>query len=364
MTTAGYFGIAVQAAFETPITADGSFKYFPVTGGGYGPLDDVRNLPPETGASPFPRGAYKGGIVFGGNIGLIPRLEDNVGWLFKAVSGWASTVSDVTIAQHIAGAGSTPGVNTHIFSADASNPFSIPYLTTRRLLPHDVAANQVGEVSQDAVVTNVAFNIPASGVLTSQVGLIGRAGKDEADATYAFDKDPGWATPTFDDEDTFVTVSCAGTIEIEGTEFDVGLATATIANSVLPPAQARKVGSPHPIDFPVLARGLMVRMTCFAADYDLYMDCFTGQHAADADWSCTPYTGDIDISLESAAKITGEIPYAMRLRTTQNNCSFVARPIDITPGRPVVFVVDALVQSVSSGLEYELMLQNAAASYA
>ena len=362
MTSAGIFGIAPQAAFET---AGDSFHWFPLVNCDFGPLEGQDNLPPEIGAAALSRGRFKTGIVFGGNIDIIPRLYEDIGWLLHAAFGDVSTITDINIDQYVAQSGTTSDVNTHCFKF-AADEFWVPYLTAHKLLPHDTAASQVGEIAEDCRVTNMALTAAPAAVVAMRFGLLGRATADTV-----WDVDPGWSA-TYDTEDTFMTTSCAGSIKLKDSddadyaEFDTGAVNFTMGNNVLPPARARKIGSGHPIDFPVLSRAITLVTTCFVSDYNLYMQSFGGvaTPVVGCDWSCIPYSGDFDITLQSAALIgsTAEY-YKLRIRTTQANCNFMVRPIVLVPNQPVVFQLVATVQNPNSGSPIDCYIQNATTDY-
>lgn len=364
MTSAGLFGIAPQHTFET---AGDTFSWFPLVNCDFGPLEGQDNLPPEIGGAALSRGRFKTGIVFGGNIDIVPRLYEDIGWLLHAAFGDVSTLTDATIAQYIAGSGSTVGVNAHRFGFMSTDEFWVPYLTAHKLLPHDTAASQVGEIAEDCRITNLALTATPAAVVAMRMGLLGRA-----TASTVWDINPGWSA-TYDNEDTFMVTSCAGSVKFKDTddadyaEFDTGAVNFTLANNVLPPAQGRKIGSGHPVDYPVLSRAITLTTTCYASSYDLYMQSFGGvaTPVVDCGWSCIPYSGDFDITLQSAALIgaTSEY-YQMRLRTTQSNCNFMVRPIVLTPNQPVVFQLVASVQNPDSGRPIDVYIQNNIATYA
>ncbi|NIV40061.1 MAG: hypothetical protein GWN58_64865, partial [Anaerolineae bacterium] len=196
-----------------------------------------------------------------GGISLIPRLDNRFGWLLLAAMGEVSTVSDVTIAQHIAGSGTTAGVYTHIFTFDASDQYWVPYCTFRRVLPHATAANELGEVAQDGRVRTLTIAGAGNAPIRADLDLIAR----QYQSDYDFDFNPGWSA-TYDDLDDFAVANCDGHFQVEGTSFDVAAASVTVVNQLLPAAQAMKIGSVDPIDFPVLGRMATVTATILVDD--------------------------------------------------------------------------------------------------
>lgn len=364
MTNAGLFGVAPQTGLAVAGT---SFYWFPLVNCDFGPLEGQDNLPHEIGGSALQRGRFKTGVIFGGNLDIVPRLENRLGWLLQAAFGDVSSTADTTITNAIAGSlAGDAGVNCHQFYFDTADEFNIPYMTAHRLLPHDTAASQVGEIAQDCRVTGWTLNAAPARIVTSRFSMVGRA-----NATTVWDYNPAW-TATYDTDDTFAVTSCSGSVQFEYgdpavlTSFKTTNVAIALANNVLPPAQAREIGSGHPIDYPVLSRTLTIATTCFVESYDLYVEMFGGAGAggADSGWSCTPASGDFDVTLQSAAEIgsTDEY-YQMRIRTTGNNVTFRAAPVVLRPNAPVVFQLVGSVQKPSSGHPVVCWLQNAQSGY-
>jgi len=364
MATAGMFGIAPQAAAETAGT---TFYWFPLVNSDYGIVEGQDNLPMETGKSSLSRGRFKTGVLGAGTVQMVPRLDNRLGWLLEAAFGEVSSWDNTTIANCIAGSYSTDtGIHTHNFYFLPSDDFWIPYFTTHRLLPHSTSTEQVGEIVKDCRIVSWMLEAAPAGIVGSTFGIIGKA--DEATI---FDLDPGWGDPDTDSDQSFMVTSCSGSVKIEFgdpavlTEYDTGAVQLALVNNVLPPDQSRKIGSAHPIDFPVLSRDLMVQATCYVSTYDLYVEMFGGSGAGGADtgWSCEPLMGDIDITLQSSMKIGVTAAYhMMRIRTTMNNVAFTATPIVIAPNRPVVFQVSGAIQKPSSGHAVDIWIQNGQSS--
>jgi hypothetical protein len=377
MATAGRFGILKQTAFETIQSNDSNFHYFSFTQCNYGPQQGDATLPLEAGSTyPFPAGTYKTGLFFAGNVAMIPRLENRFGYILEGVCGDVSTWSDVTIDQHIAAVGANVGVYAHQFlglldATGTGTNFTLPYYTTHRLMPNTVTASEVGEISQDMCFSALQMNVGAAGIVTANVGMVGRGFSGTI-----WDLNPGWTSPTLDDIDTFMVTSCTGFVKISisggtpatVTTQDVTGAQFTFINQILPPNQARIVGSPYHVDHPNLARFITVDIPTLVTDYDVYMQAFGGpaNPVVDTGWSCTPLDGDIDIELQSPSEISGAATTAYhtwRFRTTQANAKFTVQPLVLVPGQPVVFAMRCQIARPSSGIAYEMYLQNGQASY-
>ena len=386
MSTAGRFGIKRQTAFDTIQTADADFRYFAFNQCSYGPIEGVASLPLEAGTvRPLPGGTYKTGLFFGGNVNLIPRLDGNIGWLLEAVCGDASSWTSSTIDNVIGGEDGVVGVTTWQFLYYYDNTalgtnWDLPYLTTHKLLPHGTAASEISEVSQDACVSSFQLNVGAGGIVTANVGLVGRGfdyDPDPAHQQYPFTANPGYTDPTLADENTFMVTSCAGSVNISLTGgyvesgatlstltgIDVAGLQMTMVNNLLPPARSRIVGTPFHVDHPNLGRFCTITLPNLVSDYHTYMQCFAGAQAVDPpisrNWSCTPVAGDIDFTLQSPAVIGATTTYhQMRFRTTQGNANFTATPVVLVPGQPVVYNLTCTLSRPSSGLPFEWYIQN------
>jgi hypothetical protein len=250
------------------------------------------------------------------------------------------------------------------------NDYTLPYFTAHRLLPHDDDTKQVGEIFQDCHMAGMVLDVPSADIATMRFDAMGRC-----NTLVVWDKDPGWGEPTFDDDDTFIVTACAGSVSISVaggtpsslTEFDVRAARLTWMNNLLPPNRTRRIGNPHPKDFPVMSRTVGLDLTIYIEDYDLYVQTFAGPQnpVDDHGWLCTPLDGDIDVIIESPAQIgaTGEY-HQLRFLTDQGNCKLLTRPIVLAPNQPVILAARATMTEVDSGRPFYFYIQNSTASYA
>lgn len=369
--TAGRLGMLKQSALGTIQETDSEFHYLAFTGCDFAPAQGVAQLPPEAGnTQALPRGTYKTGVVAAGGMDFIPRLDHRFGYWLEAALGDCSTHSDQSIAEYIAGSGSTAGCNTHLFGFDPDDHFSLPYLTTHKYYPHDTDAETMGEIIQDVRVQQLVVNAVSADVLRARLDLLGRAA-----ATTVWDIEPGWSSPTLDNNARFAVTSCAGEVKLSITggtpgtltAFDVMNGRLTIRNNLLPPNRARIIGSGHPVDYPCLSRQIIFETVILVDTYDTYIQMLSGAASpvVDAGWSCLMTAGDIDVSFLSDELIgaTGEY-YTLRYRTTEGNVDWSARPIVLVPNEPVVLALQGVVTSVTtSDLPFQFFLQNDHASY-
>lgn len=372
--TAGRFGILRQSAFNVPQGADSGFFYTAFTDCSFGPVEAQGSLPPEAGnTKALPRGVFKAGVHAEGGLDFIPRLDNRFGYWLDAVCGDASVNAATTIANDILGVvgGDDAQVNTHLFGFVDGNDFDLPYLTGHRWLPHDTAASSVGEIIQDIRVAQFVLNVPAAAPVTASMQMLGRC----SGATI-WDINPAWSQPTLDDDDTFMVTSCAGSVKLSvaggspatTTAFDVANVRLTWTNVLLPPGQTRRVGSPHPKDYPVLSRVIAVETVLYMEDYDMYIQTFGGaaNPVVDTGWSCTPVAGDFDMTLLSPAVIGTTTDYhQLRILTQGGNMRWLARPIRIRPNQPVMLALTGTVIPASSAYRdiYVYMQNGQAADY-
>jgi hypothetical protein len=369
--TAGRFGMLKQASgLGTAETTDTDFHYIAFTGCDFAPAQGVAQLPPEAGnLQALPRGTYKTGVVAAGGVDFIPRLDNRFGYWLEAALGDASTSTDQTIAQYIAGTGTTAGVNAHCFGFVPSDHFSLPYLTTHKYFPNDTAEDVMGEIIQDVRVQQLVLNAVSADIVRARIDMMGRAA-----GTTVWDLEPGWTSPTLDNDARFAVTSCAGSVTLQFTSGVPATLTAsnvlnarlTIVNNLLPPNRSRVIGSPHPVDYPCLSRTIVFETVLLVEDYDMYIQTMGGvaNPVVDAGWSCSIASGNFDVSFLSDEIITGSSYYTMRYRTTEGNVDWSARPIVLIPNEPVVLALQGVVTSVStSDLPFQLFLQNSHSDY-
>jgi hypothetical protein len=240
----------MAAGYEQFVSVDGNFNFYPFTDLSLAPLKNTDVLPPEIGGVALPTGEYTTGIWAEGPVSLIPRLDNRIGWLLLAAMGEVSTVANQKIEDLAiigGGGGATSGVNSHIFSVSSSDQYFIPWLTSRRLLPHTTAAERIGEVFQDGRVAALTLAAATASPITADLTMLARVKQ----SNYVFEINPGW-TATYDDLDDFAVASCDGHFQVAGTEMKVTAVAFNLVNQLLPPARSLYIGSVHPLDFPNL----------------------------------------------------------------------------------------------------------------
>lgn len=370
MPSGALFGLSIQGDGTPSNTGFGTaettgFTYYLLSDLAMGPVKNQNTLPPELGGRALPSGAFATGAHAEGTVSLIPRLDNRLGWLLLATMGEASTVSDTTIAHYVAGSsGADAGINTHVFRFYNTDQFWVPYCTIRRLLPHTTAASTLGETWQDGRVRSLTLTAAGASPVTCDLDMIARL--EQSESNKQFDFGATWEA-IYDGFDDFAVANCTGHFKIENTSFDVTNVAVTLTNNLLPAEQAMKIGSIHPIDYPVLGRAAAVTATILIDDYDLYVSTFEGvvNAGTDTDATCIVYKADVDAEFTTQTYISGTEPYRIRIRSNaaEDNVAWQVRPIRVQPNQPIVLQVMANLLATGTGDPLQVLLQNATANY-
>jgi hypothetical protein len=379
------FGVGIQrgsGATDYDKMADGynepetdDVYYYPFTDSNVSITKQQDSLPPMCGGKALTQGMFVTGVWGGGDVSMVPFLDNRLGWLLLAMLGEVSTVADIKaddlgICGGSGVSGDTTGVHSHIFTLEDSDQFFTPWLTIHKKLPHVSSAEEVGEKMQDGRIGQATFNIASGAPVTLDLSLLAR----RLQASEEFDVDPGW-TATFDDFADFPVPSCEGHFKVEGVELDVTNVSVQVNNDLLPSAQSVTVGSVDPKDHPNTGRTITVTATILIEDYDFYLQTFTADQSVDVSSgsdqtaTCTVYKGDLDVMVASQTAIgaADDATEKHKLRfvsnNDQNNVGWQVTPIRSTPGRPVVLQVQGEVEALSSGQPFYCILQNGQADY-
>lgn len=358
------FGIGIQAAHNVPRYNNAFFRYFPFTSAPYGVNQPTANLPLESGRTITPRGSYKSGVWGAGQVSLLPRFTDDIGYLLLALMGRDMYPDEVTAADglgadhDIAGA-SLSGLATHTFVYNVKES-NLPYVTTRRVLE---GPTNLGEQIVDARIANAEINIPNTGVMTANLELMGRI--PSTSDLFIPDPDTTWAMSSanpFDDDAAYaLSVDPLSSVTIMGGSVPCTGLSLTVSNNLLSPDQARIVGSQTPLDFPVLSRNITIQATVLVTDYDLYRDLTAGGHtSADKKWSAAIKRGNVDFRVYSPFSFsTPTAQAAFQFKTTSGNVDWSVRGTpNYQAGQPVVMTLVGNVQRQSTGHYAELRFQN------
>jgi hypothetical protein len=362
------------------VVAEANMHYFALTTLGFAPVKNVDNIPTEIGGRALTSGAFTAGVWAEGGVSMVPRMDDQFGWLLYAGLGQASTISDMK-AEDLAicggdGVTTTAGVNSHIFMLPLDNNHFLPWLTIHRLLPHATAGERVGEIAQDGHVRTLTITGAAAQPVTADIDIVARVKQ----TNYVFNIDPetnlSWS-PTYDEFDAFGVTSCEGHVRINSVDYQARSASMVFTNQNLAPAQSLIIGSVHPQDFPNLGKQVQITFTFLVDTYDLYLSTFVGT-TVDASASsgenvtCVVFLQDVDILFASQIAIgaAGDATEVHKLRLVSgyglDNVDWQIRPLVITPGRPVEIQATGMIQAtdIDEGSPFFLILQNGQTNYA
>lgn len=359
--------------YEEVVTTDADFSYFPLLEVGVAPVKLSDVLPDEIGGRALPSGVFATGVWGGGPATFIARLDNRIGWPLLAAFGAVTTTADTMIENHpdLGGtAGSDTGIHTHKFTFPATNQYFLPWVTMRRMLPHIIPEERIGEVLQDGRLNSFTLNAAAAQPVAVSLNTLARVHQ----SNYVFNANPAWGTVTYDDFNSYAVTSCDGFVRVGGVDFKAVGVSLALANQLLQPQQSLHIGTIHPLDFPCTKRVMQVTTTFFVEDYDLYTSMFAGQAvdvyadptSTSSNVGCEIYRADLDVMLASQDYITGTEPHRIRVRSDHaggDNVSWTLRTLALAPNQPVLMQVIGIVEAVPTGNPIQVYLQNDQANY-
>ena len=317
-----------------------------------GGVNDITEpMPPELGAVPITDGAHRLATFYAAPIDLIPRLEEDGGWLLYAACGNVSTVSDVPEA----------GLYTHYFRMDPSDYSSLKWITARRETPSEGSAASMGTQALDTRVSQILFNFAAASRLTARVGFLGRQPSFSDDIS-------GWTYESAEDS-TSIAVTSSADSEFKITDFQAGdLPTpqvrVTLGNQVSTPQQEFIVGSPYPDDLIGLYRNVVFEAAYKWEDEDLYLQlCANAGTGATIAWVNNVFEGNASVKAVSPANISGKnYPYSLEI-TAPKVIWFPSSPPEMAGLNLVLLPMTGIVSRPTSGDAFQVKLINEIAGY-
>jgi len=315
-------------------------------------------MPPEVGGVPLPDGAHKLGAYYAGIADIVPRLEDDIGWLFYAACGAVSTVSDVPEA----------GLFTHYFRMDPSNYLALKWLTIRSVTPAPEGGAESGEQCLDTRVASIVFNFAAAARLTARVTTLGREPTFSDDVSgWSWDAEPEGpeSIPT-----SVNTVGYGFKIpDLQANALPTQLARVTFGNMVTQPQQEFVLGSPYPDDIVSLYRNITIDVDYKWEDQSLYHKLVAGGGTgASIPWSPMVYdTNDGDdgfgVMMASPAVVVGQLyPYSIEI-VAERVFWFPVAPPEIAGLNLLRMPIRGIVGRPASGDPFSIKLVNEVSSY-
>jgi len=155
----GMWGFGMQSAKGTLAT---SWYRHMASQIDFGPVQDMKNFPLEVGGAIIPTGQYKGGAFVAGGATIQPRLQGDLGWLFKATMGQV-----VTTPGAISAAGIHAAIDA-VVVANTTTGFTVPPSARRILFTPTGFTGTVtftisGTDDSDAVITEAGFTLTVAG---------------------------------------------------------------------------------------------------------------------------------------------------------------------------------------------------------
>jgi len=279
----GFFAFAPQNARtdEGGYSAPTSWKRVKTTQLNMGTVEDARQFPLEVGGVIVPTGAFKTGAAFGGGVQLIPRMEDDFGWLLYAALGAVDTQP-----------GPEAGTYEHTFTF-ATDDSVIPWMEFAKYVP-GAGAETLLERGKDGKISSLVFTIPQAGLVQAALACTARIPSLASDISLT-----GYGAMEGVES---ALISSKGSITVDGNAQKAVGAVVSIMNNLTSFQQERILGSYYMDDMVPLTRAAEFRFTQKWQDPDLYQEILTGS-AAGTTWTPVQFSADIDILVESPGNI-------------------------------------------------------------
>jgi len=322
-------------------------------------------MPDEMGGGIVPTGAYKSAAMIQGEVSLIPRLENTIGYLLYAAIGTVTTVSGKRWTA--SGWVNAPGIHGHLFRFNPNDHASIPWFAARRDIPGTTSGENFGSVGWDVKVQGLSLNIPASSLIGANVSFMGRQFKGQTPAqvnawTYA---------NAFEDARSVAHSGGAGDgsgMLVEGANPKITNLSIELINEL---SQELIVGSYFLDDITVLRRLLTARATYKWQNATLFNKLFNGG-GSNTEWDILPYIIDtignqkaFFFEAQSANNIPNtSSPYAIRIMGNKVGLQLDRGTIPEQAGELIEFSVGINFYDADSNDYIEIALDNNVASYA
>lgn len=302
----GVLSFGPQSAKGTPTTAFYRHRAADID---LSTASDDRLGPPEVGGINTPTIPYRAGVLVAGGATINPRLEDTIGWLLQGAFG-AWSVS--TVAEDVFGTTDT-GVSHHTFTFASDTGF-VPYMSFRKHIPGELAADVVEEIYQDCKIINLAIALPNDGLINARVDVLGRI------PGYSYTNYTEYENEMEDYQSIPIGSVVGGYLQIptfSATALPVTAANVTLTNAPLDIRQEKSFGSPYLDEVTVVGRSLTVDMVVKWKDPDLYASIITGA-TNETVWTAAPFVSDLDIYTLSTNNIpTRNTPYQLRVQAPE-----------------------------------------------
>jgi hypothetical protein len=343
MTSA--IGWKAQSAQGTAAT--GAFYWHRAVECSFQPIELVQAFPPELGGTLLPAGLYKGGYWVGGALNLVPRVDQNIGWLLWSFAGTGAAPT-----------GSGPYV--HVFPGQNDAAVPNKWLTFHRMIPKS-SGTYYGEEYVDCKVTDLVLNAVPGSVLNLRANVLGISATPSDDLS---GHTSGWA-PLSDNSGYEVysgapIATCAGLPILGGIcPSGVNSVTITASNNIPDPRTMLVLGSYAPMDYPVLQRTVTVETNLFWQDATIVKNI---RYGGGSSWTPALYTSysPFDVSFVTPGNLAGGAYVGtLGFWAASGAITWQVRSVDTRGGDVVVMRLLGTVNSLSSGQEWRFYLKNA-----
>jgi hypothetical protein len=257
-----------------------------------GPQQTIQQFPPEIGGGIHPTGAFKSAAFVAGQAVMQPRLDEVIGWLMYAACGKCSDIADTPETD----------MHRHRFTPPAAY-YDMPWLSVRREIPGATgSSDNVGDIGLDCRCVGMRFAVAPGGILQSAWTFVGRV------PTLSETGVDTWSYDNTYEEYPSVPLASQGAIELGGVEKPAVNVVVDLVNAYTSPREEMIIGSPYPDDFILQGQTLSITWTYKWQNAALYKALLTGDNVegdGEIDWSPTPYTASMKLSLESPGYATG-----------------------------------------------------------
>jgi len=330
-----------QVDFDTEFTGN-PFYWHKAVSNSFQPIELVQPFPPELGGTLLAGGLYKGGYYAGGDINMVPRLDNNLGWLLWSFAGSASITGS--------------GPYTHIFPGMRDKVVPDKWLTFRRIIP-EAGGTFFGEAYANCRVQDIILTAQPGSILNMRASVLGITSTPTSSAAGA-----GWDPDTDGGYELYTgaPIACKGHVELPDGEplSDINSATIRLSNGGPNPQQMMVLGQYTPADIPVLSRTITVELTAFWRNATIWKNIHYGGGST---WTPELYQGysPFDISFETPGNLNGKgYGGSLGFWAAANAITWQARPIDTRGGDIVVMQLVGTVSDVAAGEQWKLLLNN------
>lgn len=314
-------------------------------------------IPLEVGGNIEPLGAYKSGVAVGGSATVMPRLENDFGWLLLAALGKCTTVNN------------GDGTWSHTFVIDTANETNLPWLSVRKMVPGRSSGEFVeaeGLTGFDNIVAGMRFTVPQMGPVEAMTQFIGRVPE--------LDNHPeAWINGGSYENAETIPISCNGSFKLPtifSSNLPVTQVLVELANGVTGPREEFVIGSYFMDDIIARTRAMTLRFMYKWKSPEFYQRMFGNASRATV-WSPSPFLTKtnggnyaFDLLLESP-KVIGVTAIKHSLRVRSNTCWWQPNgPILLQGGGIVMQEITGTVLVPDSGAYVEFVLTNGTSAYA